>query len=216
MKAGAEYVYRIKARNSAGLSPQSGYFDADVPQGGSGVPKQSPPQVTVTVSFEEASYDVTEGATATVTVVLDKAPGRDLTIELTSEYAGDASDDDVYGNRADVRVFYQHRDRKVLHLHRRRRQRGRGRRGHHLRLRRLEAAVTAVTAGDPEETTVNFIDRAIIFNRAAVNVIETTVGHTDLHGATLRSALGGSHHHHHLACQRPLHSQPCIPHLHDG
>ena len=50
VEAGVRYVYRVKARNSAGLSPESSYFQARVPQ---------PPAVTV--SFEQATYAVAEG-----------------------------------------------------------------------------------------------------------------------------------------------------------
>ena len=81
--AGGNYVYRVKARNAAGLSPRSSYFDAQVPQ---------PPAVTV--SFEQGSYAVAEGASVAVTVLLDTDPDRDVSIPIVAAGQGGASDAD--------------------------------------------------------------------------------------------------------------------------
>ena len=157
VEAGAEYVYRIKARNAAGLSSQSGYFDANVPETArepSSVPKQDI-TTPVTVSFEEASYDVTEGATATVNVVLDKAPGRDLTIELTSDYAGGASDDDVTGTVPTSVSFAGTETEKSFTFTVAADTTDED--GEGITFGFDLSSVTGVTAGDPDETTVNFI-----------------------------------------------------------
>ena len=82
----AQYVYRIKARNEAGLSPQSGYFDANVPQ---------PPRVTA--SFEASAYTVAEGSSVTVAVILDKDPERDISIRIVPVNQGGAADTDYSG-----------------------------------------------------------------------------------------------------------------------
>ena len=86
VEAGTFYVYRIKARNANGLSPRSGYFDARVPL---------PPQVTVT--FEQATYSVTEGGSVTITVQLDQDPQRDVVIEVTDAGQNGADDADYSG-----------------------------------------------------------------------------------------------------------------------
>ena len=83
---GSQYVYRIKARNEAGLSSRSGYFNAAVPQ---------PPQVTA--SFEQAAHTVEEGDNATIAVVLDVDPERDLTIKIIPTNMGGAQDTDYSG-----------------------------------------------------------------------------------------------------------------------
>ncbi len=57
--------------------------------------EQSMPSVTV--SFEAASYNVAEGATATVTIVLSEVPERSLTIPLTSSRQQGIALDDYSG-----------------------------------------------------------------------------------------------------------------------
>ena len=100
VEAGARYVYRIKARNAAGLSPRSGYLDANVPQ----LP-------TVTVSFEEATYTVSEGESVVVAVVLDKDPEEEVTIEIVPANQGGAQDADYSGVPQEV-VFASAETRK--------------------------------------------------------------------------------------------------------
>ena len=55
------------------------------------------PQTALTVNFGSASYAVTEGATTTVTVTLNNAPGSDATIPITSAGQDGATDDDYSG-----------------------------------------------------------------------------------------------------------------------
>lgn len=42
MEAEGKYVYRVKARNSAGLSPQSSYFNAELPAPPEPTPEPTP------------------------------------------------------------------------------------------------------------------------------------------------------------------------------
>ncbi len=100
VEAGARYVYRIKARNSAGLSPQSGYFNADVPQ---------PPELVV--SFQEATYAVDEGESVVVAVILDRDPEREVVIDIIPVGQGGASDAD-YTVAADSVTFNAGETRK--------------------------------------------------------------------------------------------------------
>ena len=88
----AEYVYRIKARNSAGLSPQSGYFDATVP---------AQPAI-VTVSFEQATYTVREGESVVVAVVLDKDPEGAVEVEIVPTNQNGATDSEYSGVPSEV------------------------------------------------------------------------------------------------------------------
>ena len=53
--------------------------------------------VDVLVTFEEASYDVDEGAQVAIKVVLDQDPGRTLTIALTATEQGGATSSDYSG-----------------------------------------------------------------------------------------------------------------------
>ena len=71
--AEGRYTYRVKARNEGGLSPQSSYFDARLPQ---------PPAVTV--SFAQATYAVGEGDNVAVAVVLGADPERTVNIPIVS------------------------------------------------------------------------------------------------------------------------------------
>ena len=96
----AQYVYRIKARNAAGLSSRSGYFDANIPQ---------PPQVAA--SFEEGAYTVDEGDSVTIAVVLDQDPDRNVTIEIVPANQGGAQDTDYSGVPQEV-VFAKGETRK--------------------------------------------------------------------------------------------------------
>ena len=89
--AEGRYTYRIKARNAAGLSPQSSYFDARLPQ---------PPAVSV--SFDQATYTVGEGDSVAVTVVLDTDPQRTVSIPIVATNQGDASDADRSGIPSEV------------------------------------------------------------------------------------------------------------------
>ena len=86
VEAGTWYVYRIKARNSGGLSPQSNYFDARVPL---------PPQVTA--SFQQSTLTVAQGQQVTVTAVLDTDPQRDVTIKIAASHQGELTDTDYSG-----------------------------------------------------------------------------------------------------------------------
>ena len=83
VEAGAEYVYRVKARNVSGLSEQSSYFNANLPQ----LP-------AVTVSFDEGSYSVSEGQSVEVVVALDEDPEREVVIEIVAANQSGASDAD--------------------------------------------------------------------------------------------------------------------------
>ena len=89
--AGNLYVYRVKARNAAGLSPQSSYFNARVPL---------PP--TVTVSFEQTTYSVAEGESLAVSIVLDADPERAVTIPISVSNQGSTSDADYSGVPSEV------------------------------------------------------------------------------------------------------------------
>ena len=64
------YVYRIKARNAVGLSPQSDYFDARTPEARRGV--------TVTPT----ELTINEGTSETYTVVLDTPPTEDARVTI--------------------------------------------------------------------------------------------------------------------------------------
>ena len=70
--AGERYAYRVRARNANGLSEASEDFNADLPQ---------PPDITVT--FGQAQYQVGEGTSVAVTLVLDRDPERDISIPVT-------------------------------------------------------------------------------------------------------------------------------------
>ena len=83
VEADARYVYRVKARNAAGLSPRSDYFTA-----------QTPPPPAVVVSFGQATYSVTEGETVTVSVTLDIDPERTVEISIVAANQSETSDDD--------------------------------------------------------------------------------------------------------------------------
>lgn len=82
-----KYVYRVRARNTHGLGPRSSYANVKVPA--------APPLVSV--SFGQATYSIEEGGTVTVTVALDVAPQRNLSIPLTRTYTGGAVADDLTG-----------------------------------------------------------------------------------------------------------------------
>ena len=86
VESGARYIYRVRARSAAGLSPQSSYFQAHVPQ---------PPAIAV--SFEQAAHAVTEGQSVQVAVALDQDPQREMAIPLTAAEQGGASGDDYSG-----------------------------------------------------------------------------------------------------------------------
>ena len=83
VEAGVRYLYRVKARNAGGLSVQSSFFQARVPQ---------PPAVVV--SFGQAVYSVGEGESVAVAVVLDTDPERDVSISIAASGGGGASDAD--------------------------------------------------------------------------------------------------------------------------
>ena len=84
---GVGYTYRIKARNSAGLSARSSYADVRIPA--------PPPQVAV--GFAKNSYSVEEGESVTAGVTLDRDPERTVVIELSVENRDGASANDYSG-----------------------------------------------------------------------------------------------------------------------
>ena len=101
--AGAQYVYRIKARNRAGLGEQSEEFYADTPQ---------PPAVTV--SFKQARYSVGESESESISVTLNVDPQRTVLIPITVTNQGDTSDADyavliesVTFNRGDIEQTFE-------------------------------------------------------------------------------------------------------------
>ena len=102
--AGGKYTYRIKARNAAGLSSQSGYFDAQVPQ---------PPAVTV--SFEQATHTVEEGQSVAIGVTLSADPERIVTIPVTVSNLDGASESDHSGVPSEV-TFNAGETRQVITL----------------------------------------------------------------------------------------------------
>ena len=69
---------------------------------------------TVKVSFEQASYEVSEGAAGVeVAVVLDAAPGREVTVPVSVTYRGGATPSDLSGVPASV-VFGADETRKTF------------------------------------------------------------------------------------------------------
>ena len=86
VEAGKRYLYRVKARNSGGLSEQSNFYHAIIPG-----------ELAVTVSFVQAGYTVEEGHSVSVSVTLDVDPERTVDIPVTATSQGDTSDDDYDG-----------------------------------------------------------------------------------------------------------------------
>ena len=102
--AGGKYTYRIKAKNAAGLSPQSSYFDARAPQ----LP-------AVTVSFERSTYTVDEGQTVEIAVLLGTDPERTVNIPIVATNQDDASESDHSGAPSKV-TFESGENRQVITL----------------------------------------------------------------------------------------------------
>ena len=91
MVPGRRSDYRIKARNAAGLGPQSDYVNVRAPM---------PPFVEV--SFDESSYTIEEGSAATITITLSADPERTVAVPVSRNNQGDATDDDLTGVPASV------------------------------------------------------------------------------------------------------------------
>ena len=105
----------LPTRVSAGTNSETtvNIIDNDVPE--------------VTVSYEQASYNVSEGSDVTIKVTLSADPERTVTIPINTTNQGGAADADYSGVPTSLDL-HQRRYRRVLHLHRGRRQRRRRRR----------------------------------------------------------------------------------------
>ena len=86
--AGGNYVYRVKARNAAGLSPRSSYFDADLLDAPAPVRvtqnADNGPRADKAIVLSHSTLNVHEDDTASYTVRLASAPTDDVTVSITS------------------------------------------------------------------------------------------------------------------------------------
>ena len=85
--AGGRYAYRVRARNSAGLSPKSQFVNASVPTS----------STEVTVGFGQPNYEVVEGESVSVGITLDVDPERTVVIPIPATNQGNTSGNDYSG-----------------------------------------------------------------------------------------------------------------------